>query len=116
MKHVTDNTPEYLERNPFPELHRPPLHITPTEQEHDQSNISSKNSGRFTTSHLSDSELYRANETSVLREVESGKTEKLSGREAISGKERAGLVRFTHLSRMRDAESCVGKHRRGVHD
>ena len=88
MRHVTDNSEaERLERNPFPELHRPPTDVEP---DHDQPSDArsrakqmagnAKNSFPAEIGHLgrqrSDVELYKKNEE-VKQEVKTGQAEKI---------------------------------------
>ncbi|CAL1701139.1 unnamed protein product [Somion occarium] len=88
IKHVTRYSPEHLEQNPFPELHRPPSEISdppsPDEEDHPSLEVPSgkksppKDAGkrRFRPDHdngtRSDVELYRENESKTKLEVKSG--------------------------------------------
>lgn len=85
VKHVTSHSQEHLDRNPFPELHRPPSEVsTGSEPEHDpKSNnmFGSKQSPREDLNHSasekSDVKLYKANKDQVPGEVKAGEVHKM---------------------------------------
>ena len=108
VKHVTRNSPEHLERNPFPELHRPPEDISPddsSDEDDDRprrprqpSDRSSRFSGVFSTEKEKrsppapspafdheDVRLYKDNEAKAKVEVSQGKVDKASPQGSGSG-------------------------------
>ena len=84
MKHVTDNPDEHLERNPFPELHRPPSQISDSSPRHKTEDSSAReNSSRsrspksFLSPARSDVDKYKSNEAVAEVEVKEGHAESL---------------------------------------
>ncbi|RDX53666.1 alpha/beta-hydrolase [Lentinus brumalis] len=83
VKHVIDNSEAHLERNPFPELHRPPSDISDTEPVHkrDRRRTPSEKTSDRAKPPLSPSrteiDKYRFNEQQAEQEVKQGHAEKL---------------------------------------
>ena len=98
VKHVTDNSEAHLERNPFPELHRPPSQISDTEPVHkdDRSQSPSEkasDSARPPSSPTrTEVEQYRINEQKAEEEVKLGHAEKLSAQVMAPCSESSGEV------------------------
>ncbi|KAH9927178.1 alpha/beta-hydrolase [Epithele typhae] len=91
IKHVTDNTEEHLERNPFPELHRPPSEISASSEgsADGEEDASKTRDGRARQrpDNRSDVELYRQNEIRLEQEVQDGNVDMTQDRTAPSSKD-----------------------------
>lgn len=93
MKHVSAHDAEHLQRNPFPELHRPPSDISTTNEANEQrlpawkskvnkSNQPGKMNQRATDP--PDVKLYKQNEFNATREVKGGDAEKMPHSQGVS--------------------------------
>ncbi|RDB22775.1 AB hydrolase superfamily protein C4A8.06c [Hypsizygus marmoreus] len=87
-KHVSDSSEEHLQRNPFPELHRPPSEISTASEADDEhpSALKHKTSKKTKASRPkekrkssdpSDVKIYKQNEANVFKEVQRGEAEKM---------------------------------------
>ena len=101
MKHVTDNPDEHLERNPFPELHRPPSQISDSSPRHKTEDSSAReNSSRsrspksFLSPARSDVDKYKSNEAVAEVEVKEGHAESLFKPDITTGEQGEGKVRI----------------------
>ncbi|KAI0722242.1 alpha/beta-hydrolase [Cerioporus squamosus] len=96
VKHVIDNSEAHLERNPFPELHRPPSQISDTEPLHkrDRRRRPSEKTPDPAEPHLSPTrseiDKYRSNEEKAEQEVNHGFAEKLPARAEAGSSECSG--------------------------
>ncbi|RPD66751.1 alpha/beta-hydrolase [Lentinus tigrinus ALCF2SS1-7] len=83
VKHVVDNPGAHLERNPFPEFHRPPSQISDTEPVHKRDRHRSPSEKTPDTakpllsSTQSEIDKYRSNEQEAEQEVKHGQAERL---------------------------------------
>lgn len=94
MKHVTNNSEEHLDRNPFPELHRPPSEISTSSEPDDEGRretaynvkamLGAKSIPSPSISHIgsqkSDVKLYKENESNVAKQIKADETEQMPGK------------------------------------
>lgn len=103
MKHVIDNSEDHLERNPFPELHRPPSAISdsnPNPKDGSNSDGKSPRIPKNPDNDKSDIGLYRASEAVTEKEVEHGLAEKVPDHDGTADRSKgSGEVRMIRVAR-----------------
>ncbi|KAF8076580.1 alpha/beta-hydrolase [Lyophyllum atratum] len=102
VKHVSNHDAEHLERNPFPEFHRPPLEIPIESSDDDEPfSVCSPNLKKLGRGHEKtktnvseddDVKLYKRNEANAAQEVKRDEVDMISESERINGSDTSNTL------------------------
>ncbi|KAI0751533.1 alpha/beta-hydrolase [Daedaleopsis nitida] len=112
VKHVIDNSEDHLERNPFPELHRPPSAISDSQPMDGSSSDASTPLGKSHRTpknpEKSDIDMYRVNEAVTEKEVEHGHAEKVPDHDGTANRSKGSGEDIPAVLMIRERVSVQG--------